>query len=76
MAQALLESHAHGDLAYCRVPYAAAVEAQRQADVLGDRQRRQQIERLKDEADPFTAQNRQAPLAEIPQLGLAQRHHA
>ena len=64
VAQALVEPDPRGDLAHLRAPRAAAVEAQRQADVLGDRQRRHQVEGLEDEADALAPQDRQPPLAE------------
>ena len=66
VAQALLQPDARGDLAHRRAPRAATVEAQRQADVLSDGERGQQVEGLKDEPDPLAPQDRQPPLAQSP----------
>ena len=76
MAQALVEPDPRRDLAHVRAPRPAAVEAQRQADVLGDRERGQQVEGLEDEADPLAPQDRQPPLAEPRQVGVAERDGA
>ena len=64
VAQALVEPDPRRDLAHLRAPGTAAVQAQRQADVLGDRERRHQVEGLEDEPDPLAPQDRQPPLAE------------
>src|SRR2546423_10104474 len=53
-----------------------AVKAHRQADVLSDRQRGHQVEGLEDEPDPLAAQDRQPSLAQLRQLGVAQRDRA
>src|SRR6476646_3530177 len=50
-----------------------AVQAQRQGNVLGDGERRQQVEGLEDEPDALTPQDRQPPLAELFQGGAAER---
>ena len=55
---------------------AAAVQPQRQRDVLRDRERGQEVEGLEDEADPLAPQDRQPPLAESGQVGVAERDGA
>ncbi len=79
MAQALLKPDACRNVADRRARQPAAVKAQREGDVLGDRERGQQIERLEDEADPLAPQNRQprslsrarsvSPSATVPAVG-------
>ena len=76
MAQALLQPNARRDVADGRAPRAAAIEAQRQGDVLGDRERGQQVEGLEHEPDALAPQDRQAPLAEACQVGVAERDGA
>ena len=65
VAQALLQPDPGGDLTHSRASRPAAVQAQRQRDVLGDGERWQQVEGLEDEPDPLTPQDRQPPLAEL-----------
>jgi len=72
VAQALLQPHARRGLAHRRAPRTVTIQPQRQPDVLSDRKRRQQVERLKHEADPLAPQDRQPPLAQPRQLGIAQ----
>src|SRR5438270_141549 len=57
-------------------PRAAAVEAQGESDVLGDRQRRHQVERLEHEADALAAEDRQPPFAELAEFDVAERYGA
>ena len=76
VAQALLQPDPRGDFAHLRAPRAATVQAQRQADVLGDRERRHQVEGLEDEPDPLAPQDRQPPLAEPRQVSVAERDGA
>ena len=76
MAQPVAEADALCDRAHVGAPRAPAVEAQRQPDVLRDRQRRHQVERLEHEADALAAQDRQAALAELAQIDVAERNRA
>ena len=76
VAQAVLEPDPRRDLAHGRAPRAAAVQPQRQADVLRDRERGQQVEGLEHEPDPLAPQDRQPPLAEPRQVGVAERDGA
>jgi hypothetical protein len=52
----------------------ATVQAQRQGNVLGDGERWQQVEGLEYEPDPLTPQDRQPPLAQVRQVGIAERN--
>ena len=76
VAQAFLQADPRGDLAHLRAPWAPTVEAQRQGDVLGDRERRHQVEGLKDEPDPLASEDRQPPLAETREVGVPERDGA
>ena len=76
VAQSLLQPNPSRDLAHRRSSRTVTVQAQRQADVLGDRERGQQVEGLEDEPDPLAPQDRQPPLAQPRELGVAERHGA
>ena len=52
----------------------ATVQAQRQGNVLGDGERWQQVEGLEYEPDPLAPQDRQPPLAQVRQVGIAERN--
>src|SRR5204863_10155115 len=56
VTQALAEADALCGRAHVGAPRAAAVEAQGESDVLSNRQRRHQVERLEDEADALAAE--------------------
>ena len=73
VAQAHVQPDAGGDVAHGRAPRPVAAEPQRQLDVLGDGERRQQVEGLEYEPDPLTPQDRQPPFAEVRQAGAAER---
>ena len=73
MAQAFVQPDPRRDLAHLRAPRTATVQAQRQADVLGDRERGHQVEGLKDEPDPLAPEDRQPPLAQPRQVDVAER---
>ena len=76
VAQAFLQTDPRGDFAHLRAPRAATVQPQRQTDVLGDRQRRHQVEGLEDEPDPLSPQDRQPPLTEPRQVNVTERDGA
>ena len=76
MTQALAETNALCSGAKLGAPRAAAVEAQREPDVLGDRQRRHQVERLEHEADALATEDRQPPFAEFPEIDITERNRA
>ena len=74
VAQALLQPDPGGDLTHGRASRPATVQAQRQGNVLGDGERWQQVEGLEYEPDPLTPQDRQPPLAQLRQVGVAERN--
>jgi hypothetical protein len=76
MTEAVLEPDPSRDLADGRAPRPAAVQPQRQADVLRDGERGQQVEGLEHEPDPLAPQDGQLSLAEPRQVGVAERHRA
>ena len=76
MSQALVQPDARRDLAHLRAPRSTTAQAQRQRDVLSDRERRHQIEGLKDEPDPRAPQDGPPPLAELRQVGVPERDGA
>ena len=76
VAKAIVKSDPGRDLTHRRTARPAPVEPQRQGDVLRHRERREQIEGLKDEADPFAPQQCQPPLAQAGQVGVAERDGA
>src|SRR3954454_22394649 len=76
MPQALAQAGALHDLLHPALVDPAGAEAQRQNDVLSDRQRRQQVERLEDEPDALTPQFGEAGLALAREADAAKRHVA
>ena len=76
VAQAFVQPDPRRDLAHLRAPRTATVQAQRQADVLGDRERGHQVEGLKDEPDPLAPEDRQPPLAQPRQVDVPERDAA
>ena len=76
VAAALVEADALEDVADDRPGQPLAREPCRQRDVLLGGQRAEQVEGLKDEADPFAAQAGERSLVETVELELAEAHAA
>jgi hypothetical protein len=72
--QPVAESQRAHDGVEPRLVGRAATEPLRQDDVLGRRQRRQQVERLEHEPDPVAAQHRQLAVGQRRDVGVTDQH--